>query len=48
LIALVAIAVIGFVMLGRGGLTNNFQGNLFAGTSTSFGDHALAVYAGSY
>ncbi|KAG9292308.1 hypothetical protein G9A89_009120 [Geosiphon pyriformis] len=46
LIALAVIAIIGFVVLGKGGLTKNFQGDLFAGSSTEMGDYALAFYSG--
>ncbi|CAJ0895763.1 6416_t:CDS:2 [Entrophospora sp. SA101] len=46
LVTLAAIAVIGFIVLGKGGLTKNFEGNLFAGSSTRLSDYTLAFYSG--
>ncbi|RHZ43809.1 hypothetical protein Glove_853g13 [Diversispora epigaea] len=46
MISLAVIAVIGFVVLGKGGMTENFDGDLFSGTSTRAGDYALAFYSG--
>ncbi|CAG8519979.1 11247_t:CDS:2 [Scutellospora calospora] len=46
LITLIIIAIIGFVVLGRGGMTKNFDGDLFAGSSSRMSDYALAFYSG--
>ncbi|CAG8476925.1 6668_t:CDS:2 [Ambispora gerdemannii] len=46
LIALAVIAIIGFVVLGKGGITENFEGDLFADSSETLGDYALAFYSG--
>ncbi|CAG8548374.1 8439_t:CDS:2 [Funneliformis caledonium] len=46
LITLAVIAVIGFVVLGKGGFTNNFEGDVFEGSSTRTSDYALAFYSG--
>ncbi|CAG8764667.1 6177_t:CDS:2, partial [Racocetra persica] len=45
LITLVVIAIIGFVVIGRGGMTKNFDGDLFAESSTRASDYALAFYS---
>jgi amino acid transporter len=46
LITLAVIAVIGFIVLGKGGLTKNFVGDVFEGSSTRGSDYALAFYSG--
>jgi amino acid transporter len=46
LVALAVITVIGFVVLGKGGLKGNFEGSIFEGSSTNPGDYALAIYSG--
>ncbi|CAG8571684.1 2419_t:CDS:2 [Diversispora eburnea] len=43
--SLAVIAVIGFVVLGKGGRNENFDEDLFYGTSTKAGDYALAFYS---
>ncbi|CAG8658258.1 10508_t:CDS:2, partial [Dentiscutata heterogama] len=48
LITLIVIAVIGFIVLGRGGMTTNFDGDLFAGSSHRMSDYALAFYSGLF
>ncbi|GBB89743.1 hypothetical protein RclHR1_16520003 [Rhizophagus clarus] len=46
LITLAVIAIIGFIVLGKGGLTKNFEGDIFEGSSTRSSDYALAFYSG--
>ncbi|CAG8565040.1 1260_t:CDS:2 [Paraglomus occultum] len=46
LVALAVITIIGFVVLGKGGLKNNIEGGIFEGSSTTAGDYALAIYSG--
>ena len=46
LITLAVIAIIGFIELGKGGLTKNFDGDIFEGSSTRSSDYALAFYSG--
>jgi hypothetical protein len=44
--ALVAVGIIGAVQLGRHRQSTSFSGDIFAGSSTSPGDYALAFYSG--
>ncbi len=46
LITLAVIAVIGFVVLGKGGITKNFDGDIFESSSTRISDYLLAFYSG--
>jgi len=48
LVALAVITIIGFVVLGKGGLKDNIEEGIFEGSSTNAGDYALAIYSGVF
>jgi amino acid transporter len=46
LLALVAVAIMGLVQLGKGKASDSLRGNIFEGSSSSPGRYALALYSG--